>query len=86
MSGLPAVVLSVREYVAYEKHLAVKMYCGDDPVLVASDVEYEVSADPIHGIETGLQIGKAAKAAALHSLAPCLKRFLRILVVGGKSQ
>jgi hypothetical protein len=86
MSGLPAIVLSVCEYVAYEKHLAVEMNGRDDAVLIAPDIEDVVIAHAIHGIEAGLQVRMIAETPALHSFAPCLQRRFRIPVVSGESQ
>jgi hypothetical protein len=60
------------------------MYCSDDAVLVASDVEYKVRADAIHGTETSFQRRKAAEISAFHGFAPRLQWRLCVPVVGGE--
>ena len=62
------------------KLLMIEVDGGNDPVFVATNVEYIVIANFISGVKRGFDLGKVREHSRFNHLTPRLHRFIRCQV------
>ena len=64
----------MREHVPDVCHLPVEMNRGNEPILVAADVEHVQTGDPIDAAENCFEVGEMRKRIRFDASSPDLKR------------